>query len=66
MGGGTGTDLNGIYTQATAYVAPIAPTMAGNMTKIDVIRLAICCRPTSPSIRRPASCCTRATGPTSN
>jgi HK97 family phage major capsid protein len=41
MGGGTGTDLNGIYTQATAYAAPIAPTQAGNITKIDVIRLAL-------------------------
>jgi HK97 family phage major capsid protein len=40
-GGGTGTDLNGIYTQATAYAAPIEPTAAGNLTKIDVIRLAI-------------------------
>ena len=40
-GGGTGTDLNGIYTQATAYSAPITPTAAGNLTKIDVIRLAI-------------------------
>lgn len=40
-GAGTGTDLNGIYTQATAYVAPIIPTAAGNLTKIDVIRLAI-------------------------
>ncbi len=40
-GGGTGTDLNGIYTQATAYVQPIAPSAAGMMTKIDVIRLAI-------------------------
>ncbi len=40
-GGGTGTDLNGIYTQATAYSAPIVPTAAGNMTKIDIIRLAI-------------------------
>lgn len=40
-GGGTGTDLNGIYTQATAYSAPIVPTAAGNLTKIDVIRLAI-------------------------
>lgn len=40
-GGGTGTDLNGIYTQATAYSAPIVPTAAGNMTKIDVIRLAM-------------------------
>jgi len=40
-GGGTGTDLNGIYTQATAYAQPIAPSAAGNLTKIDVIRLAI-------------------------
>lgn len=40
-GGGTGTDLNGIYTQATAYAAPITPTAAGNLTKIDVIRLAM-------------------------
>jgi len=40
-GGGTGTDLNGIYTQATAYSAPIIPTAAGNMSKIDVLRLAI-------------------------
>ncbi|MBI5111308.1 MAG: phage major capsid protein [Rhodovulum sp.] len=40
-GGGTGTDLNGIYTQATAYAAPIVPTAAGNLTKIDVIRLAM-------------------------
>lgn len=40
-GGGTGTDLNGIYTQATVYSAPIVPTAAGNLTKIDVIRLAI-------------------------
>lgn len=40
-GGGTGTDLNGIYTQATAYSPPIEPTAAGNLTKIDVIRLAM-------------------------
>lgn len=40
-GPGTGTDLNGIYTQATAYAAPIVPSAAGNLTKIDVIRLAI-------------------------
>lgn len=40
-GGGTGTDLNGIYTQATAFVAPITPTAAGNMSKIDILRLAI-------------------------
>lgn len=40
-GGGTGTDLNGIYTQASMYSAPIIPTAAGNLTKIDVLRLAI-------------------------
>lgn len=40
-GGGTGTDLNGIYTQATPYVQSIVPTAAGNLTKVDVIRLAI-------------------------
>lgn len=40
-GSGVGTDLNGIYTQATAYSAPLVPTAAGNLTKIDVIRLAI-------------------------
>lgn len=38
-GGGTGTDLNGIYTQATAYAAPI--TLPATVTKIDVIRLAM-------------------------
>lgn len=38
MGGGTGTDLNGIYTQATAYSAPFAITGG---TMIDQIRLAI-------------------------
>ncbi len=40
-GSGTGTDLNGIYTQASTYAAPIEPSSAGNLTKIDVIRLAI-------------------------
>lgn len=40
-GGGTGTDLNGIYTQASAYAAPIVPTAAGNLSKIDVLRLSI-------------------------
>lgn len=39
MGGGTGTDLNGIYTQATAFAAPT--TLEGTVTKIDVIRLAM-------------------------
>jgi HK97 family phage major capsid protein len=38
MGGGTGTDLNGIYTQATAYSAPLTITGA---TAIDTLRLAI-------------------------
>lgn len=40
-GSGTGTDLNGIYTQASAYAAPISPSAAYNLTKIDIIRLAI-------------------------
>lgn len=39
MGSGTGTNLNGIYTQATAYSAPI--TLPATVTKIDVIRLAM-------------------------
>lgn len=39
MGSGTGTNLNGIYTQATAYSAPI--TLPTPVTKIDVIRLAM-------------------------
>lgn len=39
MGAGTGTDLNGIYTQATAFASPIASL--GGATKIDVIRLAM-------------------------
>lgn len=38
-GGGTGTDLNGIYTQATAYSAPT--TLPGPVTSIDVLRLAM-------------------------
>ncbi|HTN60264.1 MAG TPA: phage major capsid protein [Devosia sp.] len=38
-GGGTGTDLNGIYTQATAFAAPV--TIPTPVTKIDVIRLAM-------------------------
>jgi HK97 family phage major capsid protein len=37
-GSGTGTDLNGIYTQATAYSAP---TTIADPTKIDIIRLAM-------------------------
>jgi HK97 family phage major capsid protein len=38
MGGGTGTDLNGIYTQATAYAAPIT---VADATMIDQLRLAM-------------------------
>jgi hypothetical protein len=37
-GGGTGTDLNGIYTQATAFSAPF--TIAAP-TRIDVLRMAL-------------------------
>lgn len=37
-GSGTGNNLNGIYTQATAYAAPIAVTAP---TRIDVLRLAL-------------------------
>lgn len=39
MGGGTGTDLNGIYTQATTFASPLADLTGA--TKIDVIRLAM-------------------------
>jgi len=38
MGGGTGTDLNGIYTQATAYSAPFVLSGA---TMVDQLRLAM-------------------------
>lgn len=38
-GGGTGTDLNGIYTQATASTANLA--LIALPTKIDVIRVAM-------------------------
>lgn len=38
-GSGSGTDLNGIYTQATAFSAPI--TIPAPVTKIDIIRLAM-------------------------
>jgi HK97 family phage major capsid protein len=37
-GSGTGNNLNGIYTQATAYSAPIA---ISSPTRIDVLRLAL-------------------------
>jgi HK97 family phage major capsid protein len=36
-GSGVGNNLNGIYTQATAYSAPIV--LSGTVTKIDVLRL---------------------------
>lgn len=38
-GGGTGTDLNGVYTQATALAAN--PMVVDAPTKIDVIRVAM-------------------------
>lgn len=38
-GGGTGTDLNGIYTQATASTANLA--VISTPTKIDVLRIAM-------------------------
>lgn len=37
-GSGVGANLNGIYTQATAYAAPAA---LANATRIDVLRLAL-------------------------
>jgi len=37
-GSGTGNNLNGIYTQATAYAAPIT---VASPTRIDVLRLAL-------------------------
>jgi len=36
-GSGVGNNLNGVYTQATAYAAPFA--LPGGFSKIDVIRL---------------------------
>lgn len=39
MGGGTGTDLNGIYTQATAFAA--GSSIVATPTKIDVLRYAM-------------------------
>lgn len=39
MGSGTGTNLNGIYTQASAYAAPVQ--IPATVTKIDIIRLAM-------------------------
>lgn len=41
-GGGTGTDLNGIYTQATAFTAAAAGVpVTANITRIDTLRFAI-------------------------
>lgn len=40
MGSGTGGNLNGIYTQATAYSAPVG-ALVGSATVIDIIRLAM-------------------------
>ena len=41
FGNNTGQSLHGIMPQATAYSAPITPTAAGTLTKIDVLRLAM-------------------------
>jgi HK97 family phage major capsid protein len=40
-GGGTGSDLTGVYTTATAYAPPFTPSAGGNLTKLDVLLLAI-------------------------
>lgn len=40
-GAGTGTDLNGIYTQATTFASPFAAAMASMDTKLDVIGAAL-------------------------
>ncbi len=40
-GSGVGTDLTGVYTTASAYAAPFIPSSAGNLTKVDVLLLAI-------------------------
>lgn len=55
-GSGVGNNLNGLYTQATPYVAPI--TVAG-ATRIDVIRLAmlqaeLALLPTTGTVLNPA------------
>jgi HK97 family phage major capsid protein len=39
-GSGTGNNLNGIYTQATAFAAPTGTTTTG-ATRIDILRLAM-------------------------
>jgi HK97 family phage major capsid protein len=40
-GSGVGNNLNGIYTQATAYVKPTGANLPTNMTTIDLLRLAL-------------------------
>jgi HK97 family phage major capsid protein len=40
-GDGTGTNLNGVYTQATAFASPLAAADTTLDTKVDVIRLAM-------------------------
>ena len=40
-GDGTGTNLNGVYTQATAFASPLAAANTDLDTKVDVIRLAM-------------------------
>ncbi len=38
-GSGTGTDLNGVYTQATAFTAPL--TLPSPVTRVDILRLSM-------------------------
>src|SRR3546814_5984194 len=40
-GDGTGTNLNGVYTQATTFASPLAAANADLDTKVDVLRLAM-------------------------
>ncbi|UPJ27080.1 phage major capsid protein [Bradyrhizobium sp. CW1] len=40
-GAGTGTDLLGVYTAATAFSAPFVPTAAGSVNQIDILLMAI-------------------------
>src|SRR3546814_10100364 len=40
-GDGTGTNLNGVYTQATTFASPLAAANADLDTKVVVLRLAM-------------------------
>jgi HK97 family phage major capsid protein len=49
-GGGTGTDLNGINTQATAFAAPIVRQTPATSPRSTSFGLP-CCRPRLPNFR---------------